>query len=286
MCHVANTGNVHFFFHAPQYAGYFLICLSFYANGEFVHDSGRVFMIEGPLASYGRFTTLSIQMRHHHSHEFSSFLFNRSQRPECGFLALRQSFHLRNVHPLVGPVTSQSVQALAGLQIPEVDHSINAATGNGFPIRVEGHRPDSISVTLQGLEALTAAHLPQYHLLNPATTGKGPSIGTEGHRPDFIGRSLESVEALTAAHLPHTHRPITTAAGKGLSIKSECHRSDCLGVTLEGVKACAAARIPHTYRPIFIAAGKGLPIGAERDGFYSIGVALQGVEAPTSTHVP
>ncbi len=263
MCHVANTGNVHFFFHAPQYAGYFLICLSFYANGEFVHDSGRVFMIEGPLASYGRFTTLSIQMRHHHSHEFSSFLFNRSQRPECGFLALRQSFHLRNVHPLVGPVTSQSVQALAGLQIPEVDHSINAATGNGFPIRVEGHRPDSISVTLQGVKAFPAAHVPQAYCLVFTPAGKGAPIGAEGDGPYPIGVTLQGVKAFPAAHVPQAHRLIPATAGNGPPVRAEDHRTDCPSVTLQGLEALTAAHLPQYHLLNPATTGKGPSIGTE-----------------------
>jgi hypothetical protein len=31
----AFRGNLHMFFHAPQYARYFRFCLSLYANGEY-----------------------------------------------------------------------------------------------------------------------------------------------------------------------------------------------------------------------------------------------------------
>ncbi len=78
-------------------------------------------------------------MRHHHSHGFLSFLFNRSQQPEGCFLDLCQSFHLRNVHPFVGPVASQGVQARTSLPIPEFNGSVITTTGNGPPIRTKSH---------------------------------------------------------------------------------------------------------------------------------------------------
>src|SRR5713226_6224236 len=105
-------------------------------------------------------------------HERLSFLFNRSQRPECCFLTLCQSFRTGNIHPFVGSVASQCAQARTGLYIPEFDRSIITANGNGLPIGIEGHRPDSISMALQGLKALTAAHFPQTYRPVKATAGK------------------------------------------------------------------------------------------------------------------
>src|SRR5713101_7601107 len=144
-------------------------------------------------------------------HERLSFLFNRSQRPECCFLTLCQSFRTGNIHPFVGSVASQCAQARTGLYIPEFDRSIITANGNGLPIRIEGHRPNLIDMTLQGLEALPAAHLPHAHLLIKASSGKSLPIGAEGDRPYLTGVALQGLEALPIAHVPQAYGLVPTA---------------------------------------------------------------------------
>src|SRR2546421_252570 len=111
-------------------------------------------------------------------------LFERSERPEIGFLGFRQPLNVRDVHALIWPFPYQCLEAVESLDIPEFDGSIIAACGKGMPTRTESHPPYPVSVSSRGTKAFTSVDIPETDGLILAATGKHISLGTESNRPD------------------------------------------------------------------------------------------------------
>jgi hypothetical protein len=185
-----------------------------------------------------------IQKSYCHSYEFLLFIFNRPQRAKYSLLALRQSFHLRNIHPFIGSVTPQCTQTNTKLVTPEVNCSIITATGKGLATGTEGYRKDPMAMALQSVEALTTAYLPQAYCLVITAAGKELTIKTKSHRGDQVAMVVESVETLTTINVPQAHRLVFTATSKRLPIRAKGHRSDPASMALQGVKASTATHLP------------------------------------------
>ena len=111
-------------------------------------------------------------------------LFERSERPEIGFLGFRQPLNVRDVHALIWPFPYQCLEAVESLDIPEFDGSIVAACGKGMPTRTERYPPYPVSVSSHGTKAVTSVDIPKTDGLILAATGKHISLGTESNRPD------------------------------------------------------------------------------------------------------
>src|SRR5436305_853199 len=69
-------------------------------------------------------------------------LFNCTQSAQRGFLRLSESFHFCDVEPFVGPVAPQRAQELTALEVPHLDGSIIAATGQLTAIGADLDRLD------------------------------------------------------------------------------------------------------------------------------------------------
>src|SRR6266702_1801655 len=82
------------------------------------------------------------------------------QGPQGGDLGLGQASDARDSEPLVGPVAAQRAQMLAMLELPEMDGSVIAATGQLATIGTHFDRVYRSLMRLSHSQALPAGHLP------------------------------------------------------------------------------------------------------------------------------
>src|SRR5436853_6159138 len=102
----------------------------------------------------------------------------RPQRAHGRLLRLGHSLNPRDIKSLVGPVAPQHPQLVAALEIPYLDSTIIAATGQPPPIRTHSDPLDPTLMPLSHPPTLTALHLPPAHPPITAATGQLDAIRT------------------------------------------------------------------------------------------------------------
>src|SRR5947209_6393721 len=112
------------------------------------------------------------------------WLFNRSQRAQCGSLCVCQALHPANIEALVGPIAPQRAQVFAALEIPDVDGTITAPTGQPRAIGAPCHAQDHATMPLQRSSKSAVGSPPQAHAAIIAATGQMRPVRTPLHTTD------------------------------------------------------------------------------------------------------
>src|SRR2546426_7182490 len=134
------------------------------------------------------------------------------QGAQGGDLGLGQALDARDSEPLVGPVAAQRAHMLATFELPDVDGSVIATTGQQLPIGTLPEREDRSLMCCSHPQAFSALYIPpaQYPI-TPSADQEVPS-----RRPDDgidnTGMSCKGLEAFPAPHIPHEQFPCITAA--------------------------------------------------------------------------
>src|SRR6266704_833070 len=87
-------------------------------------------------------------------------LFNRSQGSQRGDLGLGESFCAGDREPFEGPVTPHRPKPLGTLEIPHLDGTILAATGQLMAIGTDPERPDRPLMPIAYPHALPTLYVP------------------------------------------------------------------------------------------------------------------------------
>src|SRR5437588_6720556 len=139
-------------------------------------------------------------------------ILNGPQGPQGGDLGLGQALDARDIEPLIGPVTSQRAQGFATLELPDVDGSVIATTGQQLPIGTLPEREDRSLMCCSHPQAFSALYIPpaQYPI-TPSADQEVPPRSPDGGI-DNTGMPCEGLEAFPALHIPHEQFPSVIAA--------------------------------------------------------------------------
>src|SRR6266487_646167 len=163
------------------------------------------------------------------------------QGPQGGDLGLGQASDARDSEPLVGPVAAQRAQMLAMLELPEMDGSVIAATGQLATIGTHFDRVYRSLMRLSHSQALPAGHLPPAQPTVTASTDQHLPSRVPGHSRGRSGMSRQS--AITcppgrvpfpALRLPHEELSAlspTTSGCQPVSARAPGHAHDGLIVS-------------------------------------------------------
>src|SRR2546430_13257757 len=82
------------------------------------------------------------------------------QGTQGGDLGLGQALDARDIEPLIGPVTAKRAHMLATLELPDVDGSVIATTGQQLPIGTLPEREDRSLMCCSHPQAFSALYIP------------------------------------------------------------------------------------------------------------------------------
>src|SRR3989442_2146020 len=128
--------------------------------------------------------------------------FNRAQRAQRRLLRLGQSPNPGDIESLVRSVTTQCLQLLATVQVPQGDGSVIPATGQPAPIGTSPERTDRPLMRLSHLHALPAVHIPPAQHTITASTDQQVLAGVPCDGINGTGMPGKGLHALTALLIP------------------------------------------------------------------------------------
>src|SRR6266567_7524378 len=129
------------------------------------------------------------------------------QGPQGGDLGLGQASDARDSEPLVGPVAAQRAHMLANFELPEMDGSVIAATGQLATIGTHFDRVYRSLMRLSHSQALPAGHLPPAQPAVTASTDQPLPARSPSHRRDHSRMPHKGMHRLCAVRIPHEQLP-------------------------------------------------------------------------------
>src|SRR6266567_2637199 len=156
------------------------------------------------------------------------------QSSQGGDLGLGQASDARDREALVGPVMAHCAQMLATLELPDVDGSVIATTGQLGAIGTHSDRVYRPLMRLSHPQAAPAVDLPPAQLAVTAPTDQRLPTRVPGHGRSHRGMLHQGLHPLPAVRLPHEELPALSAAttgGQPSAIRAPGHAHDGLIVS-------------------------------------------------------
>src|SRR2546430_5792824 len=153
----------------------------------------------------------------------------RPQRAHGRHLRLGHSLNPRDIKSLVGPVAPQHPQLVAALEIPYLDSTTIAATGQSPAIGAHSERLDRTLMPLSHRQALPTLHVPPAQGPIAAATDQYDACRTPGQRVHDLARLAQGVQALSTVRIPDEELPTAStpaATGQPRPIRTPCHAHD------------------------------------------------------------
>src|SRR5713101_5323142 len=154
------------------------------------------------------------------------------------------------------------------LQVPDVDDTIIATTGQKAAIRADHERLDRSLVSLLHSYALPTLQVPPAN--DPITTAAGERapIVTPGQRVHFLARLTQGVQALSTICIPNVEFPTTstsTPAGESPAIRTPGDSHDHATMPLQGGSHHPIGGLPEEDAAIIATTGQLRPVRVPGD---------------------
>src|SRR6266566_2795018 len=132
-------------------------------------------------------------------------LLNRTQGSQRGFLRLGESLHSCDIEPFVGPVAPQRPQQLATFEVPHLDGTVIAATGQPGAIGADRERLNRSLVRFSQSHALPTSYVPpaQHPIAVPTNQQRVARAPLQGQHT-ALSRDY-GVQALPTTCIPQEH---------------------------------------------------------------------------------
>src|SRR5258708_613319 len=154
------------------------------------------------------------------------------------------------------------------LQVPDVDDTIIATTGQKAAIRADHERLDRSSMRLLHSSALPTLQVPQGNDPTTTATDQLRSARAPGQRVHFLARLTQGVQALSTICIPNIEFPTTytsTPTGESPSIRTPGDSHDHATMPLQGGSHHPIGGLPEEYAAIIATTGQVCPVRAPGD---------------------
>src|SRR6266567_2252088 len=190
-------------------------------------------------------------------------LFNRSQGSQRGDLGLGESFCAGDREPLVGPVAPQRPEPLGTFEIPHMDGTILAATGQLMAIGTDPERPDRPLMPIAYPHALPTLYVPPAQRPVAASTDQQTSVlaPIKGqHRAWDVGKSVQALPTVRIPQEQFSTAFASATTGEPGAIRTPHHARDHATMPSQPLEQRAVDCIPHVEAAIFATAGQACAV--------------------------
>src|SRR5258708_336350 len=154
------------------------------------------------------------------------------------------------------------------LQVPDVDDTIIATTGQKAAIRADHERLDRSLVRLLHSYALPPLQAPPANDPIATATDQLSSARTPGQRVHFLARLTQGVQALSTICIPNVEFPTTstsTPTGESPAIRTPGDSHDHATMPLQGGSHHPVGGLPEEDAAIIATTGQRRPVRAPGD---------------------
>src|SRR5690606_26774431 len=161
----------------------------------------------------------------------------------------------------------------AGTDLPQPDHVVDMAGGEGPAVGAEGDRVDRHDTDLVGLGPV-GGQIPQPRRAVAVAGGQVLAVRAVGERLDPVGGVVEGADHAPGRHAPQPHLVVAPAGRHGPAVRAERHREGAVVVAAEVRDLTRGRHAPQRHRVIVAADRQDLAVRAEGDRLGAVAEVL------------